>query len=628
MNSEYENIEIGLINTDESAKRFAKYLSENKTFFLDGKWGSGKSEFIKKASHYLHPKVLISVDLWRTTDNKTVTEIIFSKLCKKTYRIMTYSVIPLVALSILCSDKVNLGLTFGSNFLDALSKIVIWTLTTLTILYQFFFRTPDNIFILFFNKYHFKNRILLIDDFDRVTEDKQEEAYKIFNILNGKLPVLFVGDYEKLTKNEDNYLQKIIDQKIVLPFNLNSSEITKNTNLPLSIKQLFKSENRVIRELVQYLERANQELKMKFKNVQIEQQLVIVYTYLFYPQIYSKLKSGWLPEEIEVDSDKDFINILSELLKPNQNNPKDYSSNSQAYLLYESATNLDIVEFNKIFEDDAQLKYYLEHEESDDKKYNEVRHYMEGIPLDEWVESAERIEKLGIQQLEKRVEPNELSKFIFRKKLELIEQTIRSGSRYMNFEFGEGNEFSSFLITQGLQSRRGVSGEVRTGSPEVAVQEIPFIFSEIDGLLETASLDISQKFYFYHKFLQLKDTFISYEHGSLITSTPRINEKNVLKHFEPETQQLLDSDKYLRQKFPEQILISKLGFYSDSLIEDNLRDLEDKIKKLTDKDFKLFWNFYDVKPVKYKGEIVLNNSGKLSSVPDISSYVLERLKHC
>ena len=215
---------------------------------------------------------------------------------------------------------------------------------------------------MFFNKYHFKNRILLIDDFDRVTEDKQEEAYKIFNILNGKLPVLFVGDYEKLTKNEDNYLQKIIDQKIVLPFNLNSSEITKNTNLPLSIKQLFKSENRVIRELVQYLERANQELKMKFKNVQIEQQLVIVYTYLFYPQIYSKLKSGWLPEEIEVDSDKDFINILSELLKPNQNNPKDYFSNSQAYLLYESATNLDIVEFNKIFEDDAQLKYYLEHE--------------------------------------------------------------------------------------------------------------------------------------------------------------------------------------------------------------------------------------------------------------------------
>lgn len=628
MNSEYENIEIGIINTDESAKRFAKYLSENKTFFLDGKWGSGKSEFIKKASHYLHPKVLISVDLWRTTDNKTVTEIIFSKLCKKTYRIMTYSVIPLVALSILCSDKVNLGLTFGSNFFDALSKIIIWTLTTLTILYQFFFRTPDNIFIWYFNKCRFKNRILLIDDFDRVTEDKQEEAYKIFNILNGKLPILFVGDYEKLIKNEDNYLQKIIDQKIVLPFNLNSSEITKNTNLPLSIKQLFESENRVIRELVQFSERANQELEMKFKNVQIEQQLVIVYTYLFYPQIYGKLKSGWLPEETEGNSDKNFINYLSELLKPNNNNPKDYTANSQAYLLYESATNLDIVELYKIFRSDKKLKYYLEHEESDDEEYNEVIYYMERIPQDVWIESAERIEKLVIQQLSKRVESNKLSKLIFQKKLEFIEHQIRFGSRYMNFEFGEGNEFSSFLITQGLQSRRGVSGEVRTGSPEVADQEIPFIFSQIDKLLETVSLDISQKFYFYHNFLQLKDTFVSFEHGSLITSTPRINEKNVLKHFESEKQQLLNSDKYLQQKFPEQILISRLGFYSDSLIEDNLHDLEDKIKKLTDKDFKLFWNFYDVKPVKYKGEIVINNSEILSSVPDLSSYVIERLKHC
>lgn len=628
MDSEYENIEIGLINTDESAKRFAKYLSENKTFFLDGKWGSGKSEFIKKASHYLHPKVLISVDLWRTTDNKNVTEIIFSKLCKKSYRIMNYSVIPLVALSILCSDKVNLGLTFGFNFLDVLSKIIIWTLTTSTILYQFFFRTPDNIFIWYINKCRFKNRILLIDDFDRVTEDKQEEAYKIFNILNGKLPILFVGDYEKLIKNEDNYLQKIIDQKIVLPFNLNSSEITKNTNLPLSIKQLFESENRVIRELVQFSERANQELEMKFKNVQIEQQLVIVYTYLFYPKVYGKLKSGWLPKETEGNSDKDFINNLSELLKPNNNNPKDYTANSQAYLLYESATNLDIVELYNIFKSDTKLKCYLEHEESDDEEYNEVRYYMERIPQDVWMESAERIEKLVIHQLSKRVEPNKLSKFIIQKKLGFIEHQIRFGSRYMNLEFGEENSFSSFLNTQGLQSRHVDSDGISTGRPEVADQEVPFIFSQIDKLLETASLDISQKFYFYHKFLQLKDTFISYEHGSLITSTPRINEKNVLKHFEPETQQLLDSDKYLRQKFPEQILISKLGFYSDSLIEDNLRDLEDKIKKLTDKDFKLFWNFYDVKPVKYKGEIVLNNSGKLSSVPDISSYVLERLKHC
>lgn len=60
----------------------------------------------------------------------------------------------------------------------------------------------------------------MIDDFDRISEENQEGAYKLFNCLNGKLPIIFVGDYSKITKRESKYLQKIIDRKIELPISL------------------------------------------------------------------------------------------------------------------------------------------------------------------------------------------------------------------------------------------------------------------------------------------------------------------------------------------------------------------------------------------------------------------------
>lgn len=87
---------------------------------------------------------------------------------------------------------------------------------------------------------------------------------------------MFVGDYDKLARNEDNYLQKIIDQKVVLPYVLHSSEIAKNVDLPQSIKDLFESEHRVIRELEHFLTIATEQLAEKFGQVQYEQQLLII----------------------------------------------------------------------------------------------------------------------------------------------------------------------------------------------------------------------------------------------------------------------------------------------------------------------------------------------------------------
>ncbi len=44
------------------------------------------------------------------------------------------------------------------------------------------------------------------------TLDTQKSAYKLFNVLNNKLPIVFVGDFENIINNENDYLRKIIDQ--------------------------------------------------------------------------------------------------------------------------------------------------------------------------------------------------------------------------------------------------------------------------------------------------------------------------------------------------------------------------------------------------------------------------------
>ena len=59
--------------------------------------------------------------------------------------------------------------------------------------------------------------VLVIDDFDRMSNNQQEESYKVFSLLNGKLPIIFVGDIEKVHLNDNNFLSKIIDRRIELP---------------------------------------------------------------------------------------------------------------------------------------------------------------------------------------------------------------------------------------------------------------------------------------------------------------------------------------------------------------------------------------------------------------------------
>ncbi|WP_353335079.1 P-loop NTPase fold protein [Bifidobacterium psychraerophilum] len=642
MSDKFEKIKLARIDTTQSAERFAKLIQENKTYFLHGRWGSGKTDFINQTELFMDKRI-VTVGLWRVTDNRSVVELVFSRMHKFSYLFIRYGILLLVALSILCSDKINLGLTFGNHFFDVIARVLVWTLTASVAWFQFLGRKSDDLYQHFL-KCHTGGMILVIDDFDRVKPEKQEEAYKVFNILNRSLPIVFVGDYDKLARNEDNYLQKIIDEQIALPYVLHSSEIAKNVDLPQSIKDLFGFEHRVIRELEHFLTVVNEQLSDKFGHVQYDQQLLIIYLYLFHPHIYNRLENGWRPEPPKdtddgdtqysqngsdtESSDGETVNIHEVLLHglaANHGKIKDFRSNPQAYLLFEHATNLSVGELSALFEDDDELRKMLALSDVSSDDYQELVYYIESMPLDVWRGFADRVESFAMQQLEYRGHPNSLTQYVFQQKLELLEQEINNGRRYLDVRSGESNDFVRFAGIQGVEPSIDIPSRSFGGRTDVEKLGAPYIFSKLDDLFNEHDIDLSQQIYFYHEFLHIRGRVINRQQGITYMSIPRINEQEIIGRISVDVERLLNDGSYLEQYFPEQILIAKLGFEYDELDKEQLRDLKDKILRLQDVQFQYFWNYYDIRPNEEEENVILQGGAKLNFDRDFSETVLTRL---
>ena len=98
------------IDTSVAAKNVAKLLEENKTYFLNGNWGSGKTEFLVEVGKNTNKK-LVTIDFWRLSDNRSTIEIVFSKLHPFVYSFLRIFIVLCVAVSILMTNVVDLGLS-------------------------------------------------------------------------------------------------------------------------------------------------------------------------------------------------------------------------------------------------------------------------------------------------------------------------------------------------------------------------------------------------------------------------------------------------------------------------------------------------------------------------------------
>ena len=357
-------IELDKIDTSTAAQNFANLLKENKTYFLNGPWGSGKSSFLKEVDDTNQIK-LVTIDFWRLNDSRSTLETVFAKLHPYVYWGLRLIVILCIALSILMTNVVDLGLSVLVPTWVILSAGVV---ALIVAIHQFLKIKSDGIYSWLLTKKYpsFTKTVLVVDDFDRMTMEQQEASYKLFSLLKGKLPIIFIGDIDIIHRNESNYLSKIIDRRIELPFVLHPTKIwtdyfeqlEKRLEIKLSdrFKRVFIKDERNLRDRERFNDYVNLELigRNKEKYVQIEQQLVVIYLFLYYPRFYESLKTD--KGSIKLDSNKQLIKELHNILfEKNNSYPSCYLSNREGYLINEVPSNRRTEELIQIIDEEQQL---------------------------------------------------------------------------------------------------------------------------------------------------------------------------------------------------------------------------------------------------------------------------------
>lgn len=386
---EHEFIELEHIDTSVAAKNFADLLNDNKTYFLNGSWGSGKSEFLKEVKRGSQNK-LITIDFWRLSDTRSTIEIAFSKLHPLLYWTIRLGIILLVAVSILMTNVVDIGL---SNYFGGSKPLILklgGVVALIVAVWQVFKKKSNEFYCFSLSKLPKFSKVLIIDDYDRMSEKQQEESYKLFSLINGKLPIVFVGDITKVHKSDDNYLSKIIDRQVELPFDLHPSKIWNNyfsvledkfnTVLSDDFKKRISSENRNLRDREHFNDYVNQEFftRGKLGHVQVKQQLLVIYAYLFYPDLYMNLLKGE-PIKVEKSEESDFQDIISigHTLKEqlseiqssdNSDYPLSFKKNKLEYLLYEQTSNRTKIELDLLFTSNSEklISEIIESDQSSD----------------------------------------------------------------------------------------------------------------------------------------------------------------------------------------------------------------------------------------------------------------------
>ena len=356
---EHEFIKLEHIDTTVAAKNFAELLNDNKTYFLNGSWGSGKTEFLKEVKRSSQNK-LITIDFWRLSDTRSTIEIAFSKLHPLLYWTIRLCIILLVAVSILMTNVVDIGL---SNYFGGSKSLILrlgGVVALIVAVWQVFKKKSDEFYCFLLSKLPKSSKVLIIDDFDRMSEKQQEESYKLFSLINGKLPIVFVGDITKVHKNDDNYLSKIIDRQVELPFDLHPRNIWDNYfsvledkfNIVLSndFKKRVSSDQRNLRDRDHFNDYVNQEFftRGKLDHVQVEQQLLVIYAYLFYPKLYKILLEG---NKIVVNDSETVEKKILELQEVDSKKyPLCFKRNRLGYLIYETSSNRTKDEFDILFD--------------------------------------------------------------------------------------------------------------------------------------------------------------------------------------------------------------------------------------------------------------------------------------
>lgn len=384
-------VQVDKIDTSTSAQNLAKIFKLQKTYFLDGVWGSGKTTYLdqfKDAYKNENSNVdFVELKLWEKKGNKTVVRCVFEVMHPCLGK-LGFIVPFMLAISILATPQINLGL---SNIIPS-SLVWFGTLIALIIsVYGILKPKSDDLMLHIIEKSIKRGKqIIIVDDFDRLNFNTQEEVYKLFNLLKGKSTFIFVGNYSKISKiDEEGYLPKIIDNKISLPYALQShfvwkkyldklgKDLGKDLDLGL-LSTLVIEDKRTLRDLDHFNNYVNQEFFMRDKlgRVQANQQLVVIYLYLFHYNDYER----FLKQE-EWDGTENLKHIQVFLESHRSSYPHPFGTNQKNYFLSEVASNLTKEQVKNILASDKVDSLFLQAGANESPRYKDVYDYISSLDM-------------------------------------------------------------------------------------------------------------------------------------------------------------------------------------------------------------------------------------------------------
>lgn len=444
---EEKNSKIDHVDTSVATRQFSNMMLEKdenknyKTFFLNGSWGSGKTTFLEETEKNSDGNLKKNrwkvryLKLWEIKNDRSVFELAFAVLFPKyNFFVWTFVILSIVV-SLLLTPTFNLGLfkmvhDFISSdkiqspelsnfleyilipFLKSVFTIVALTVSTFELLKL----KSDSFYIFLFNRRLGKKKkkiVLVVDDFDRVSSERQKEAYKLFNVIHGKIPIVFVGDLDKITNDRDislKFLNKIIDKRVELPVAINSKNVLKNyiSSLKEQLRTVdkyyyyrfndiyinnfldedFLNSNLTLREINQFKSLLDSEISKKEGRVRLSQQIVIIYLYLFDYQKYNEIRNSYdsnikkvkinrFSKEDE-DRYKNIYNVLFEI-RDGHYVPLGFNEGPVSYFINDNIENLSVSkaeEYLKKMYDDIEIIDNL------DENYEEFLAYISQTTID------------------------------------------------------------------------------------------------------------------------------------------------------------------------------------------------------------------------------------------------------
>ena len=652
---------IPTISTDMYAEEFAKLLIDesNKTFFLQGKWGSGKTEYLKNVEKKAKDNLnFIYLELWKPDFNESLSRQLFDATHPKLAKRATIVGHALVTLTIVCSlilaikgvISINLpNYAFTITTIIATVVINLFSLTKNKVINVDKILMSSSIKMLKGNPKICPN-VLIIDDFDRLSQKTQGELYRLFNAIQqgrSSCRIIFVGNLNNIKDNKNNFLDKIIDQVIALPFVLNPQSfsnrlveiISSNLNEDLSrveIGKLFIYEHRTLREANHFLSYVEDEFcrQKKKGRVQTDQELLIIYLYLFHKDRYQKLYEDWQKEKnkkelstiaycmdsnnlletktaTKQDDEDELEQYINKILDDTVKYPPEFQRHQVAYFLNEKSYIPTVNNLIISIQNDEIIKPLAYSKDSDQALYQEIFEFLNSVNLEDYIEEIiPQLAKAAIFAMhsEPRHEPNSLVTKI----LENCETRIENSLPEASYDKRDSKPIKDIL------------------------SETHTIISNITKNLDI-EMSLTEQFYIYRScLLSFRSPESDYSVTRIFNSKDNrlISKYALTKYYSKKADEIENQKDFGKNLYDAEALLVQLCFFkstSSNILDVSYYHLKippiktkvAKIEQLADFEYVAFWDCYLGLGTRAKGERILNFEYKNEIYSD---YVYDRYK--